>query len=720
MKLSVTLLLISLALSLVAGESLLSEAGWSLLVQAEDPQRTTLTFTLDDWRTSTVDIGGQIWHQVHMGDAERTFEKGAPALPKLSRSLLIPASERMAVRVLASAYIDHPLLVAPSKGLLSRTIDPATVPYSFGPVYSAAAPWPAELATLGEPYILHQARGQTITLHPFQYLPAQGVLRVYSHLVVEVVADGEDDRNILVSPTETANLTWDSVYARRFINYPLTRYSLVPEYGRMVVICHDDWTDEIAPWVDWKRRRGIETDVWPVSQVGSAITDIQTFIQAQYDQGDGLTFVQLVGDAQQIPPYSFSNHASDPSYALVAGADSYPDIFIGRFSAQFDYQVVTQVERSIHYERDLAAATWLADGTGIASSQGAGIGDDGEADWVHLDNIRTDLLGYTYAIVDQIYATNGGAAADVTDAVNAGRSIINYCGHGTTGSWCTTGFNVSDINNLTNTSLLPFIYSVACVNGNFTNTTCFAEAWLRATHSATGEPTGGIGVYASSNNQTWAPPMCAQDEFADLLCAETLDTFGALCFNSSCQMMDEYGVGGENMFRTWHVFGDASLLVRTADPQPLTVSIPDSLEPGDTGIMVDAGIEHALAAVSLNGSFVASAYTGASGEAPLNLPTPAAIGDTYDITVTARNRQTWQGDVSVTGESPPVTGIRAISFQGDIHLSWDAYPDATGYNIYTAETLRGGYSFLEQTVLTQWSAPMSEPQRFYYITAQLP
>jgi hypothetical protein len=38
--------------------------------------------------------------------------------------------------------------------------------------------------------------------------------------------------------------------------------------------------------------------------------------------------------------------------------------------------------------------------TGIASSQGAGTGDDGEADYVHIGNIRPDLLAYTYTSVD--------------------------------------------------------------------------------------------------------------------------------------------------------------------------------------------------------------------------------------------------------------------------------------------------------------------------------
>ena len=50
-----------------------------------------------------------------------------------------------------------------------------------------------------------------------------------------------------------------------------------------------------------------------------------------------------------------------------------------------------------------------------------------------------------------------------------------------------------------------FIISVACVNGNFVNSTCFAEAWLRAEDND--EPTGAIATLMSTINQSWNPPM---------------------------------------------------------------------------------------------------------------------------------------------------------------------------------------------------------------------
>ena len=81
----------------------------------------------------------------------------------------------------------------------------------------------------------------------------------------------------------------------------------------------------------------------------------------------------------------------------------------------------------------------------------------------HIDNIREDLLDYTYTIVDQIYDPTATSVM-VTEAINDGRSIVNYCGHGSPTSWGTTGFNNNNVNTLTNDNMLPFICSVACNN----------------------------------------------------------------------------------------------------------------------------------------------------------------------------------------------------------------------------------------------------------------
>jgi hypothetical protein len=183
------------------------------------------------------------------------------------------------------------------------------------------------------------------------------------------------------------------------------------------------------------------------------------------------------------------------------------------------------------------------------------------------------LSAWHYTDVGEFYDGSQGdedgagnpAPADISAYVNDGVSIINYTGHGSTTSWTTSGFSNADVNNLTNDDELPFIFSVACVNGNFTGSTSFSEAWLRAKNAATDNPVGALGFYGSTINQYWSPPMEAQDVFNDMLVSEAYSTFGALVYNASAGMMDAYGGNngdsGTNMFLTWTLFGDPSLKV---------------------------------------------------------------------------------------------------------------------------------------------------------------
>jgi hypothetical protein len=537
-------------------------------VLANTPDRVIIQFQFPDFQSTTVDLKGEPHSLINLPGEPRTLVAGAPELPHVARSIIIPDDGSVEVRVTDSSFDDlQNVAVAPSKGNLPRTIDPATVPYTFGASYGKDAFFPGELATLHDPYILRDHRGVAVDIFPFQYNPVTRTLRVYHSLTVEITCTAGGGANALQrNAVARDSVVFEDIYASHFINYqPQPRFAPLDETGNMLIICYDAWLPNIQPLVTHKNSIGIPTTAVGVSTIGNNVTAIKAYIQSVYNQGN-LAFVLLVGDAAQIATPSSAGGAADPTYSKLAGSDNYPDIFVGRFSAETAAHVDTQVLRTIEYENMPATQqTWFKKGTGIASAQGAGQGDEGQADYVHMDEIRGWLLGHLYTTVDQIYDTNGGTAAMVTTALNAGRGIINYCGHGSMTSWGSTGFSNSNVTALTNDNKLPFIISVACVNGQFDAGTCFAEAWLRATHN--GEPTGAVATYMSSINQDWAPPMEAQDEFNILFTSapEPYHSYGALCYAGSCSMMDAYGSttgsSGVNMFDTWHIFGDPSLRI---------------------------------------------------------------------------------------------------------------------------------------------------------------
>jgi len=614
-----------------------SAADVQVTVVAADGDRTAIRCEINAFAKTPVDILGENYYEIYCGEEGTNLVAGEPQLPHVSRSLIIPDDAGMKITVLDAEYLDYPLTpVAPSKGNLPRTVNPADVPYAFGPIYDKNEWYPANTAQLREPFILRDFRGTVVDLYPFQYNPALQILRVYTRITVTIESDGPSDINIISrhEPYTRVVPDFELIYQRRFINYGqgALLYTPVPEAGDMLVITHDAFHADVLPLVEWKNQMGMKTALVNVSTIGNTSSQIGNFIQAFYDSTD-LAFVLLVGDAAQVATPFSAGGAADPTYAKVSGDDDYPDIFIGRFSAENSAQVATQVQRTLDYEMNPQAGDWNHRATGIASAEGPG--HYGEYDFQHMELIRGDLLGYNYDLVDQIYDP-GATAAQVTQALNSGRGLVNYCGHGSATAWGTTGYSNSHVNGLANPGMLPVIISVACQNGRFNGMTCFAEAWLRA--SRNGQPTGAVATYMSSIDQSWNPPMYAQDEAADLLVAEAKTTFGGLCFNGSCRMIDVEGYDGINMFDTWHIFGDPSLRIYTTTPSAMTVIHEDVIMFSADHFDIEvSGIEGALCAIYGGGILYGTAFTESNGLAQIEFAELPPIGQDVALTVTAFN-----------------------------------------------------------------------------------
>ncbi|MEI7980208.1 MAG: C25 family cysteine peptidase [Bacteroidota bacterium] len=630
-------------------------------------QTSTLHFSLQGFEMIPISTPRGTSFVIGVGEASPMLVAGAPDLGKLTASIIIPDLEKMEVKVVYSNYKDFTDIdVAPSKGNFYRNTDPATVPFTWGKVYNENKFYPENISELREPYIIRDYRGETVIVYPFQYNPVTKTLRVYTDIEVSVYSTGEQGVNPLFRKGNLTkvNAEFHEIYQKHFLNAGNSRYNPVDEQGKMLIISYGSFMSAMQPLVDWKNQQGIPTEMVNVADVGSTAAVIKSYILNYYNNND-LAFVLLVGDGPQIPTNSGGNLGgpSDNAYGYLVGNDHYPDLFVGRFSAENVAQVQTQVTRTLNYEKTpLTTVDWFSKGVGIGSDQGPG--DDNEYDYQHIRNIRTKLLNYTYTAVAELYdGTQGGldapgnpTTAMVASALNAGAGIINYTGHGSQTSWGTTGFSNSNVTALTNDNMLPFIWSVACVNGDFVSGTCFAEAWLRATHN--GQPSGAVATLMSTINQSWNPPMCGEDAMDDIL-VETFAnnikrTFGGISMNGCMQMNDEYGVDGNEMTDTWNCFGDPSLMVRTAMPQAINASHPPTIFLGAAQFSVNADAEGALVSLTINNQIIATG-TVSGGIANLSFEPLAAL-DTMKVTITAYNHLFYESDVPIIpAQGPYVT-----------------------------------------------------------------
>jgi agmatine/peptidylarginine deiminase len=652
-----------LIVSILASETIrLNDGNNSIQVLSSTETETILQYNITTFDKARVEINGREYFHISLPEEGITQDKGYPELPVFNRSIIISNTARMSFEVYDVRYVDMELPVSPSRGVIMRDKNPADIPFEFGRIYESREFYPANLAGLSEPYILRDFRGMTVKTMPFAYNPYTRTLRMYTQYKIRVYADGQDLVNTLPESERVLSRDFTPIYENHFINWENYRYTPVNDsFGKLIVICHTNYLTQIAPYVNWKKQKGINTELVQWSTIGTTAAQLQTYIQNRYNADNTIAYIQIVGDAPQIPTLSSGGGGSDPTFSLVAGTDNYPDVFIGRFSAESAADVTAQVNKVITYERDLTtSATWLTRAMGLASAEGGGgAGDNGESDIAHMNLIRTDLLADGYTSVDQIYDP-GAAAATVTTNVNAGRGFINYVGHGSDTTWGTTGFSNANASALTNGTMTPFIMDVACVNGNFVSITCFAEAWLR---NANG---GAIAMYASSINQSWNSPMRAEDECTDLLAAESKTTAGGLYYNSSCLMMDVYGntasSDGVNMFKTWHIFGDASLLVRSKTPIAMSVTHPAQITIGTATVSVSTGVTNTLIAMTYNNTIYARGYTNSSGNATLTLVGAPSTAITYTITATAFNRVTYISSIQQIAGTGPYVNVTAATY----------------------------------------------------------
>ena len=583
------------------------------------------------------------------------LKAGVPDLPLIAKSIIIPNLTNTSFSISESEFIEIEIdNIMPSKGNLTRDIDPSSIPLSYGKEYETDDWYPQDIVFMRDPYIMRSVRGQAIVMQPVQYNPIQKIARIYTNITIYVTSNNERPVNPLLEiPSKVASREFEEMYKRHFMNYNVTeRYVTLNEQGSMLVLSHGDFIEEMETFVNWKNFKGVPTELVDVSEIGD-VDQIAQFISDHY-YDNGTAFVLLVGDINQIESIrrsegAGSNSPSDNTFSFVAGNDYYPDLMIGRFSGETPEHIQTMVDRTISYEMNPdPSADWYKKGSGFASNQGPG--DDNESDLEHLNNIRDLLLNYTYVEIDQVYDPSG-TVADGELAINEGRSIINYTGHGSNSSWGNgCPMNNTNVDGLNNAGKWPFIWSVACVNGEFHLGTCFAETWLRATDSE-GNPTGAIATLMSTVNQGWNPPMEGQDEmnaiFVESYSENIKRTFGGISFNGMNQMNDSYGSAGYDETFYWTLFGDPSVVLRSDIPENMEVIHDEVLLIGSSEMNVNVSQSGALVAVSEDGLLLGSAYTDASGNANILFSNSVETPGLLTIIVTAYNKIPYESSVNV-------------------------------------------------------------------------
>ena len=599
-----------------------------------------------------------------------TLNLGEPELLKFTSNIQLPETGFSNFTIIDSKYsVIDSVNIIPSKGNLYRNIDPSLIPFKKGPLYELDQEYPSSIFSLSQPYIQRDLRGQTLNFIPFQYNPVQKTLKVYNKIIVKIDFNVSEKGNNELLRTNDENILNElkSSYQRRYLNYTPTRYNSIGQEGSMLIISPSEYFNELASFIEWKKQSGRDVVLVDIAEIGNNQNSIYNYVRTYYQQNPDFLYLLIVGDHEKVAAYNagmtsnmpwYPNEVkwSDAKYGLVSNSnDWYPDIYVGRFSPSNLTDLSTIVQRNLEYETNPDTTDYYLNAIGLGSNEGAGYGDDGEADWQHLRNIRNDLLNFGYQNVNEFYqGSQGGADADgspnnsmISTALNNGVSIFNYCGHGNLNSFSTGNFSSTHISSASNNGKYPFVVSVACNNGTFTTGTCISEIWQRS--SKLGSPTGSIAVAGSSILMSWAPPMATQDEIIDIIVESypnnQMQSFGALFYSGQMKMLDDYPNSGKEVVETWVLFGDPTTLFRSNIPSNFVVDHSETEEIGLTSTTILCDVENA--AVTLwNGNSLIGKSIALNGQVDFNFDSINTI-DTLSIIINAYNKIPYFGQLRI-------------------------------------------------------------------------
>jgi gingipain R len=588
MRASTTLVIAvtSLVLGLCAHApaQIINDGGQATITYQQQDGSELITVTVGQVALKPITINDQKWAVVEVAGGHNLMLRGEPALPFVASELLLERTDRISLELVGAVEQELDLAshgyagVAPSRGHFDRDQDPDSIPYVFNEkLYASPHLYPDDRVWVDDPFIAGPLRGQGFRI-PVARWQARDNLLVLVRQATFRISRATDTGNPRLGRQPALTALFDQMARLRMVNYQAARPGYTPfvEAGRLLILAHDPFLANVQPLADWEMLVGYPTMLEPLSSVPHAgasptAAEIKTYIQGLYDDPEGLTWVILVGDYQHIPNLAGVNEGApcDPCYTKLEGSDNRPDAAISRISALNTDQVDVQVAKILGYEQypdSGSAAAWYQKAFGIASHEGS------PADWERMNLLRDDLLAYTYTEFTELYISP--TAQDVADAVNDGRSLGLYIGHGAETYWVTSGFSVSDVNTkLSNGSMLPVIWDVACVNGAFhALDTCFAEAWLRKSGG------GAVSFEAATTNESWVPPCDAQRGIIDALRLEEAFTTGGQHVNGKGYCMD---INGDSDSSEGNRFMEQSTLFGSCVTWPRTLEAIAPDEPTD-------------------------------------------------------------------------------------------------------------------------------------------
>jgi hypothetical protein len=147
-------------------------------------------------------------------------------------------------------------------------------------------------------------------------------------------------------------------------------------------------------------------------------------------------------------------------------------------------------------------------------------------------------------------------------------------------------------------------------------------------------------MFSSSTNADWVPPTVMQYEAVELLTTGQRQSVGGMVLQGVCETLDQYpGSTGKKVMEQYNLFGDCSLIIRTAQPENLYVTHQPVFPIGSQTFDVYVyGVSGTLVSLTRDGVIYAVGMTDESGNVTLQLSEEIEEPGDFLLTVSGFNK----------------------------------------------------------------------------------
>ncbi len=430
--------------------------------------------------------------------------------------------------------------------------------------------------------------------------------------------------------------------------------------AKYLIITHDNFSGAIQPLAQWKQKKGLQTKVVKLSDIGAtpeSLARIKNYIVNAYNTWNPRPeYILLVGSGNYLRA---DNNMYDDYYANISG-NYLMELPIGRMPCSTATQCSVMVTKTLSYEQTpyLVDTLWYKKGTGIIREDGTPAPDT--VYWNNMRYIWGFWQNFGYTRIDSFSRLANDSARHVEAAITDGRAFVVFRGQGVVNWWAPFAVDPSRMNN---GFKLPIVVSGTCATISLSP----GPSYLGENFVRTGSVSNlkGAVAFLGTTNATSGPGIAEMRGIVTTNFFKTVFTDNIYKLGDAMKRAKFFidsihpAYYTSTFYREWNLLGDPELNVYTRVPKTISVVYDTVVPLNATNITVTVTsngtpVANALVCLARDTIFYQTGTTGSNGVKSFTVTLPGT--GIITVTVTGQNLKPFEGTIRVRTAGVEETG----------------------------------------------------------------